>query len=92
MGAQLAAVRCLGKWGTRQGTSLAGHREDLGRGAGFPALQGLMGATPAFLAPLSQFSPVRSDSCLLLGSGSLGELPVASTPTPHGFGPIPPAR
>uniref|UniRef100_A0A663E1F2 Alkaline phosphatase n=1 Tax=Aquila chrysaetos chrysaetos TaxID=223781 RepID=A0A663E1F2_AQUCH len=34
MGARLAAVGCLGKWGTRQGTSLAGHREGLGRGAG----------------------------------------------------------
>lgn len=41
---------CLGKWVSQQGTSLAGLRESLGRGArGCSALQGLQGAIPAFL-------------------------------------------
>lgn len=33
-GGQAGCSGCLEKWGTWKGTSLAGHREGLGRGAG----------------------------------------------------------
>lgn len=65
--------RCPGKMGHP-----AGHQPGWPQGGfregsrGCLALQGLMGVTPAFLGTLSQFSPVGSDSCLLLGWGGWG--------------------